>query len=185
MEAGSAIEADISRLDSGIRQLKIQYDMFFAGAAQREPFELRQQVERLIKKYANAEIKKYHHRFQFTALVARYNCLCELWGRTLRTLEDGGRAVPAERGESREQVVARCRLADLSQDEHELRRIHEGFCEARERVGAGSAPISFDKFSRRIAAQARKIREDSGCDVVELRVVVSGGQVQLKARPGR
>ena len=41
------IDEDLNRLDVGIRQLKVQYDMFMAGSLKTPPRELRAQLERL------------------------------------------------------------------------------------------------------------------------------------------
>jgi len=85
------LEADIGRLEAGIRQLKIQYDMFFAGSIPKQPLELRAEIERLIKRYSNASIRKYSARFHFNSLVSRFNSMSELWAKTIRTLEEGER----------------------------------------------------------------------------------------------
>jgi hypothetical protein len=86
------IEADIERIEAGIRQLKIQYDMFFAGAIPKQPLELRSALERLLKRYTNAPLRKYAHRFHFSSLAARYTSLSELWAKTLKTMEEGDRS---------------------------------------------------------------------------------------------
>ena len=90
-DVSSSIEADIHRLEIGIRQLKMQYDMFFAGSLPREPFELRSELESLIRRNSNATIGKYAHRFHFNTLVSRFNTLSELWCKTLRAREEGER----------------------------------------------------------------------------------------------
>ncbi len=185
-DEAQAVEEDISRLDTGIRQLKVQYDMFFAGALPREPLELRHRVERLIKRYAHASFGKYRHRFQFNGLVARYNSLSELWGKTVRSREVGERPAPAvaELKEHRDRVLAQCRVIDPKPGDEALRRLHAKFVKARQRAGLDTGQLTFEKFARKITAQARQIRDRTQCENVELRVVHSGGKVLLKARPG-
>ena len=51
--AVASVEEDIHRLETGIRQLKIQYDMFFAGSLKRQPVEQRAALERTIRKYSD------------------------------------------------------------------------------------------------------------------------------------
>jgi hypothetical protein len=181
------LEADIGRLEIGLRQLKIQYDMFFAGSVPRQPLELRAEIERLIKRYSNASIRKYSARFHFNSLVSRFNSMSELWAKTIRTLEEGERPAPAvaERAGRDEQLVARCTFQDPMQERDSLKALHARLLDARKKAGEQEAKLSFDSFLRGIASQAGKLREKSGCDRVELRVIVKDRKVVVKARPGR
>ena len=179
------IEADLARLELGLRELKIQYDMFFAGALPHEPFVLRSRLDRMIKQYSELPLRKYQHRFQLNQIVARFNCFCELWGRHIRSLEEGDRVMPAlrDRADARERVLARCRLGEQAQD-RDLQRIHKEFLKARQQSeGNGQKAVSFKAFAAKIAAQAKKLRETHGCDAVELKVVRKDRQVLLKAKP--
>lgn len=181
------LEADLARLEGSIRQLKIQYDMFFAGAIPKQPLELRAEIERLIKRYTNAQVRKYSARFHFNSLVSRFNSLTELWSKTLRSLEEGDRPAPAvaDRAGRDENLVARCTLKDGQQDRDSLKLLHARMVEARRKIGEEDAKLSLDRFIRGINAQAQKLREKTGCDRVELRVVVQDRKIVVKARPGR
>ncbi|HEX6851843.1 MAG TPA: MXAN_5187 C-terminal domain-containing protein [Candidatus Polarisedimenticolaceae bacterium] len=181
------VEIDLERLENGIRQLKVQYDMFFAGSIPRQPNELRAELERIIKRYSHAPIRKYATRFHFNSLVSRYNSLSELWSKTLRTLEEGDRPAPAvaDRGARDESVVATCNIQDPVRDRDYLKVLHAKFLDARRRSGEAESSVSFESFVKGIASQAGRLREKSGCEKIELRVVVKDRKVQLKARPGR
>lgn len=183
----SGVEADIGRLDVAIRQLKIQYDMFFAGALPREPVELRAEVDKIIRRHTYTPFHKYAHRFHFNALVSRYNSLSELWGKTTRTLEEGDRKLPssAEKLGIKEHLLARCKVADTAVDVSSLRRLHTRYVDARRRFDGESRAPSFDSFVRGIDAQLQRLRKESGCDQIELRLVQRDDKIQLKARPGR
>lgn len=179
------IEADLARLEAGIRQLKIQYDMFFAGSAPKQPFELRTEIERMIKRYSHVPMRKYAARFHFNALVTRFNTLSELWTRTIRTLEEGERPAPAFTEKSNgERVFAQLTVADPVAEKDHLKVLHGRLLEARKRSGE-SGGLSFDSFLKGIRAQAGRLREKTGCDRVELRVIVHDRKVVVKARPGR
>lgn len=183
----SEIETDIERLEAGLRQLKIQYDMFFAGAIPKQPTELRAEVERMIKRYANAPMRKYAHRFHFNSLAARFTSMTELWSKTLRTFEEGDRTAPAlaDRIPAAEQVLARCHLRDPLQEDETLKLLHKRFLEARHKAGEEKSTISLQSFIRSIQTQAKKIKETTGCENVELRLILQERKVVLKARPGR
>lgn len=185
-EASSAeMEADLARLEANLRQLKIQYDKFFAGALPKQPFELRSQFEQLVKRYSSAPIRKYAHRFHYNALVSRYNSLSEFWSRTLRALEEGEKHAPVASEQPQERVLSTCRIHDPREEREALRVLHERFLEAQRKTGAENGPLPFESFLEGVSVQARKLQEKTGCDEVELRVVVENRKVHLKARAGR
>ncbi len=179
-------EADLVRLETGIRQLKIQYDMFFAGSIPKQPFELRSEIEKIIRRHSKTPIRKYAPRFHFNSLVSRFNSLSELWAKTLRALEEGDRPAPAvaDRAGKGEQLIARLTVADPAIDRGHLKLLHEQLLEARKKSGE-TGKLSFDSFMKGIGAQTTKLREKTGCDKVELRVIVVDRKVTVKARPGR
>lgn len=180
------IEDDLARLEAAIRQLKVQYDMFFAGSLSRQPLELRSEIERVIRRYSRSPIRKYSDRFHFNALVSRFNSYSELWAKTLRALEEGDRSAPAHHDHPpSEAVLASCLVSDPERDRDGLRALHAKFVEARGLSGDNGGTVSFEAFVRGVASQTSRLRERAGCEKVELRVVVSDQKVQLKARPGR
>ena len=58
----------------------------------------------------------------------------EMWGRRLRTMEEGARRMPQARSVPAERTVASCRVRDLKSDEQALRQFHGQLLEARRRV---------------------------------------------------
>ena len=74
-----------------------KWDLFFNGAERKPPSELQTQVEALIRRYANSEIRNNGERFRYQGLSARYTTFNELWQKRLRAREEGkafGRARP-------------------------------------------------------------------------------------------
>jgi len=184
--AARAIEADIARLETSIRTLKVQYDMFFNGALKTPPTEMRQEVERIIRHHLNSPIPKYANRFHFNTLVSRFNSLSELWNRTVRAIEEGERTIPgAESGRRTERLLARCRIRDPRQDHEMMRDLYKRFCSAQSRLSGRESTVTYDRFVRGITAQSERLRNSAGCGEIELRLVVEDDKVQLKARSGR
>jgi hypothetical protein len=180
------LEADIDRLERMIRQLKIQYDMFFAGGLKQEPFELRRQVDRLVKMHLNSPIPKYAQRFRFHAVVSRYNSMSELWGKTLRAMEEGDhRSLVVRSPDVRERLLARCKVSNPGKDEEALKALYRRFVDARQRTGEAKRQISYQKFVRGVSRQTENLQKTAGCAEIELRLVIQDQKVQLKARPGR
>jgi hypothetical protein len=181
------LENDLARLEVGIKRLKVQYDMFFAGSIPRQPFELRNEIEKIIRHHTRNPIRKYAYRFHFNALVSRFNSMSELWAKTLRALEEGDRPAPAvaDRAGSGEQLVAQCTVLDPTHEQGNLKLFHARLLDARKKAGDGPGTLPFDTFLRSISTQAAKLREKTGCDKVELRVIIHDRKVAVRARPGR
>ena len=181
------VDGDVLRLESGIRQLKIQYDMFFAGSIPKQPLELRAELEKIIRRHSATPIRKYAVRFHFNSLVSRFNSLSELWAKTLRSLEEGDRPAPAvaDRAGNSEQIVARCTVKDPTKERDVLKLLHARLLDARKKSGEANGKLSFESFVLSVSAQAGKMREKTGCDKVDLRVIIRDRKVMVKARPGR
>jgi len=182
-----SIEADISKLESGIRQLKIKYDMFFAGAIPLQPVELRDEIERLIRRNSTEPIQRYAHRFHFNSLVSRFNSLSELWGKTIRSREEGERPIPAvaHLRDNRKADPNSCTITDPERDVVELRKLHVRYLAERCRAEGKTPNISFEKFVKGISGQASRLRKKTECEKIELRIIVQKDKVHLKARAGK
>ena len=182
-----SIEADISRLESGIRQLKIQYDMFFAGAIPLQPVELRAELERLIRRNSTEPIQRYADRFHFNSLVSRFNSLSELWGKTVRSREEGERPIPAvaHLRDNRKGDPDSCTITDPEKDKAELKELHARYLAERCRAEGKTPAISFEKFVKGISSQASRLRKKKDCKQIELRIIVEDNKVHLKARAGK
>lgn len=182
------VESELAKLDTRIGMLKRQYDMFFAGALPREPLELRRHIEQTIRHFTHNPMRKYAHRFHFNALVSRFNVMSELWGKTVRQVEQGARRAPAlDVLGQRDRLIARCRMADGDEPtEAELRRLHGRYVDARRRQeGDETAQPSYDSFVRGLLPSLRRLQEKEKCAEIELRLIQRDGKVQLKARPVR
>lgn len=83
-EEAAAIEQEMARLDEAIRKLKIDFDIYFAGAAKRPPLEARARLEANIKRLTDKRGLTFGQRYQLNSLVARFTSYRELWRRTLR-----------------------------------------------------------------------------------------------------
>ena len=192
------LSEDIDRLDTAIRQLLVKWDMFFAGTERKPPSELQAQVEALVRRHANVEIRNNGERFRYHNLVARYATFNELWQKRLRAREEG--RVFGLHGLRAEQVrpvpsaptstpprppdgapSGEFRVTDASRDGGAVRALYESFVAERQRSGEGAAP-SFESFSLLIAQQTDRIRADKGARAVDFRLESKHGRVSLKAR---
>ncbi len=184
--AEEILEEELDDLEQKLRRLKVLYDQFFFGNAKQPPKLVRGQVDRAIRKFANISIRDFAQRFKFNTLLIRYQAYSELWSRRMRMQEEGSRPGLAARSqhEFQEKLVARARVSDPKADPDRLRDIYKKFVEARSRHDGKKKTVSFAKFVRGVAKQVSQLRKSSGCDEIEVRLVVKNDQVQLIARPG-
>jgi hypothetical protein len=191
---------DLDRLDMLIRQLQAKWDMFFSGVERKPPSELQAQVDVLVKRYANAEIRNNAERFRFQTLTARYATFNELWQKKLRAREEGKvfgmhglRAeqlpppapptaaptprAPAPAGSSGGEF----RVTDGQRDQAAIRALYDSYVSERQRAGDAAAP-AFDAFRQLVAQQAERIRNEKGARAVDFRLETKDGKVALKAR---
>ena len=85
----AGLERDLQRLDTGLRQLELQYTMFFAGQRPRPPVKLRARVEAIIRRWDRVPIVGSAERFRFNTLQHRFRTFADLWERGVRAREEG------------------------------------------------------------------------------------------------
>jgi hypothetical protein len=192
------LQDDLDRLEVTIRQLQVKWELFFNGQEKKPPSEIQAQVETLVRRYANAEIRNNGERFRYQGLAARYTTFNELWQKKLRAREEGKafgvhglRAdrlppppapVPALPPASRAAAAAgEVRVSDPSRDTAAVRELYERFVEEKRRAGEKTAP-AFDSFRDLIGKQTEKIRSEKGAAAVDFRLETRDGKVSLKAR---
>jgi hypothetical protein len=106
----ATIDEELGQLERDIRQLKIEYDMYFGGGRKRPPTEIEWRIELIIKRYAErgGELK-YGQRFRFSNLAQTYAKYKEVFRKRLVRHEEGkvqrhfgaaAKAIEAERAQA-------------------------------------------------------------------------------------
>ncbi len=195
----TALEEDLARIEEGIFKLQKEWERFFSGQERKAPFEAKQRLERLVRRYVGIEIRNNVERFRFQSLTAKYNTLSDLWNRKLRAIEEGrplsssqlklvrevtgeplaAKAVPPSPGAGREGV----RLSTLRDDDEGVRGLYEQFRTARAAVG--ESEVKFESFKKLISQQRARLLEERDAVAVDFRISLQDGKVALKAKPVR
>jgi len=84
-EDAVSLDQQIGRIEDDIRKLKIDFDIFFNGGSKRPPLEARARLDANLKRLADDRNLTFAQRYQFNAVVSRFNSYRELWRRLLRT----------------------------------------------------------------------------------------------------
>ena len=86
----ATIDEDLAQLERDIRQLKIEYDMFFGGGRKRPPTEVEWRIELLVKRYSErgGELK-FGQRFRFNNLSQTYAKYKDVFRKRMAQREEG------------------------------------------------------------------------------------------------
>jgi hypothetical protein len=181
------VQKDLQVLAAALKQLEAEYNMFFAGRLPRPPWETRNRVTALVKKWDRGYIQSAMDRFQFDTLQRRFQTFVDLWDRGLRSREEG-RAGPfaappppqARKPKAPEaKVVHVANFQDPMREMDKLHTLYDSLMDARR--DAGDDVVPFHRFAALVKDQVTKLRSD-GSDQVAFRVAVVEGKVNLTVR---
>ena len=180
------VEEQLARLEEDIRRLKVEFDIYFNGAAKRPPYDTKGRVETLIKRLADERTLSFAQRYHYNSLAARFSSFMQLWRRTMQEREEGRghgarrhaqKAAP-ETGPAPATFVC----ADARSDVGTVRDLYQALVEARKKCGESSDDLPFSRFHRMVAEKSEALKERAGCDRVHFSVTVADGRVQFKAK---
>jgi hypothetical protein len=185
----SDVERDMQKLESSLKGLEAQYNMYFAGRLPKPPWDTRAAVEALVKRYDRGFIQNYADRFRFQTLQSRWATLIDLWDKGLRAREEG-RPGPFAQHQSKkdepkkptDRIFHVTAFSDVMREQDKLHDLYESLAEARHELGM--APVPFHKFADLVKNQVKKLNEDGDAEVA-FRVAIKDGKVSLTARAMR
>lgn len=181
------VDEQLTRLEEDIRRLKIEFDVYFNGAAKRPPYDTKSRVETQIKRLGDDRTLSFAHRYRFTSLAARYTAFRDLWRRTLQGREEGRDPVSTARATAKQEAVeaftkTTLTCVDAHKDVETIKHLYNALLEAKAKCGEPTADFSFPRFHRLIASKADGLKQRLGCESVCFSVDVEAGHVSLKAK---
>src|SRR5260370_13340604 len=112
----ATIDEDLSALERDIRQLKIEYDMYFGGGRKRPPTEIEWRIDLIVKRYGErGGDMKLGQRFGFGNLAQPYAKYKDVFRKRPASREEGkvqrhfgaaAKAIEAERAKSQPATAA-------------------------------------------------------------------------------
>lgn len=191
------IDEELDLLDSSLRRLKIEYDVYFGGGSKKPPNDTLWRVNNLLKKFNDSPKLNYAQRFRFNAISQKYAIFNDLWRQKLKIKEEGYRrpqdavlGITGLRTEAEHQAerelhaagAAKIACSDVDQDMVAVRALYDRMMTEKKKVGeAAGAP--FESFATFLRKKTEQIRREFKCDAVEYSLEVQGSQVKLKAKP--
>jgi hypothetical protein len=183
----SDLDRELELLETELKRLEAEYNMYFAGRLPRPPWETRGRVHAMVRRLDNAHITNTGGRFRFSTLQSRFQTFADLWDRGLKAKEEGrpgpfaSLRPPAQEQPKRpaDRVLTVTTFSDPAKEMDKLQDLYETLAEARREVGEEAIP--FHKFADLIKAQVGAFRQ-KGTPEVAFRVAVKQGKVAFTAR---
>jgi len=181
------VQKDLLTLAAGLKQLEAEYNMFFSGRLPRPPWETRNRVQALVKKWDRGYIQAAVDRFQFDTLQRRFQTFVDLWDRGLRSREEGRAgpfAAPPPRELKKEKapdhkIVHVTSFQDPMREMDKLHTLYDSLMDARRESGDDVVP--FHRFAALVKDQVTKVKS-TGVPEVAFRVAMVDGKVNFTVR---
>jgi hypothetical protein len=209
METPVTTDEELNLLDSQLRRLKIEYEIFFSNPTKRPPSDIEWKVLNLLRKFSDGGRMNFSQRYRYNEMAQRYAIYSDLWRKKSRIREEGYRrpqdailsvqgvriaeheekthhpaygvshAAAAAAGGASSQPFT---LHSVDQAEHEqVERLYNTLVAAKKKAGENVSG-NIDSFTAFVQKKTEQIRKQYHCENVEYSVELTNGGVKLKAK---
>src|SRR5262245_36674223 len=184
--------------------------MYFAGAAPRQPYEVRKELETQIKTLGDTPMQRFADRYRYNSLASKYQTMVELWSKMLRAKEEGrlrpgipGFVEPVRRSPGAApggpaarpsgptqpgvEITDRTRftVSRAAPEDPSLRMFYDKYVELKWGTNGSGARMTYEKFCQQLTAKTEAIKQKAGCETVMYSLEIKPDGVSLKAVPIR
>ncbi|HET6928796.1 MAG TPA: MXAN_5187 C-terminal domain-containing protein [Candidatus Acidoferrum sp.] len=197
----ATIDEDLSALERDIRQLKIEYDMYFGGGRKRPPTEIEWRIDLVVKRYSErGGDMKYGQRFRFSNLAQTYAKYKDIFRKRVAQREEGkiqrhfgaaAKAIEAERARAQAatDAAASAQAAKVfrvvctapEKEADKVEQLYEAFVRAKKEAGEEMHKMTRAGFNEFVRKKTQDLQKQKNCHEVEYVVETIDGQVKLKA----
>lgn len=85
------VDEEMNLLESQLRRLKIEYEMYFNNPTKRPPTDIEWKVLSLLRKFSDGTRLTFSQRFRYNEMAQRYAVYSDLWRKKARIREEGYR----------------------------------------------------------------------------------------------
>jgi hypothetical protein len=200
-------DEELNVLETQLRRLKIEYEVFFSNPTKRPPTDIEWKVLSLLRKFSDGGRMSFSQRYRYNEMAQRYAVYSDLWRKKSRIREEGYRrpqdALLSVQGvrveeESKPQhhpvyglsKAATAAAASTSQPftmheseagREQVERLYNTLVAAKKKAGENVSG-NLDSFNTFVQKKTEQIRKQYGCQDVEFSVELNDGQVKLKAK---
>jgi hypothetical protein len=202
-------DEELTVLDTQLRRLKIEYEIYFSNPTKRPPTDIEWKVLSLLRKFSDGRLS-FSQRYRYNEMAQRYAIYSDLWRKKSRIREEGYRrpqdallSVQGVRVTEEElkphhhpvygvaHAAAAGAEAHASQpftlhsvdhaEREQVERLYNTLVAAKKKAGE-SVSGNLDSFSTFVQKKTEQIRKQYGCEGVEFSVELTEGHVKLKAK---
>jgi hypothetical protein len=201
-----SIDEELAQLEKDIRQLKVEYDMYFGGGRKRPPTEVEWRIELLVKRYAErgGELK-FAQRFRYNNLTQSYAKYKDMFRKRMAQKEEGkverhfgaaAKAIEAERARAKAEALAkeaaggspapteprifRVVCSEPEREGDKVEQLFQAFVQARKESGEETHKLTRAGFDEFVRKKTKELQDKKNCRDVEYVVETVDGQVKLK-----
>ncbi|MGA7220146.1 MAG: MXAN_5187 C-terminal domain-containing protein [Candidatus Sulfotelmatobacter sp.] len=204
-------DEELNVLETQLRRLKIEYEVFFSNPTKRPPTDIEWKVLSLLRKFSDGGRMSFSQRFRYNEMAQRYAVYSDLWRKKARIREEGyrrpqdallsvqgvrvleeelkpqhnpvfGLSNAASAAAAAPATSQPLTLHNVGQPEREqVERLYNTLVAAKKKAGENVSG-NLDSFSTFVQKKTAEIRKQYGCQDVEFSVELAGGQVKLKAK---
>jgi hypothetical protein len=190
-------DEELNVLETQLRRLKIEYEVFFSNPTKRPPTDIEWKVLSLLRKFSDGGRMNFSQRFRYNEMAQRYAVYSDLWRKKSRIREEGYRRPQdallsvqgvreAEHKPQHNPVYGLTHAAAAAASTSQPFTMHESEAgrEQLERLYKAGENVSgsLDSFSTFVQKKTQEIRKQYGCQDVEFSVELADGHVKLKAK---
>jgi len=206
------IDEELNLLESQLRRLKIEYEVYFSNPAKKPPTDVEWKVLSLLRKFSDGGRMSFHQRYRYNEMAQRYAIYSDLWRKKGRIREEGYRRPqdallsvqgvrPTEEHETPHHpaygvthagaAVAVAASAagqpltvQCSDARTETAQVEKLYqaLTAAKKKAGESVSGNLDSFASFVQKKTDQIRKQHGCQSVEYTVEMEAGKVRLKAK---
>src|SRR5882757_3320833 len=129
-EEAMTVDEELNVLETQLRRLKIEYEIFFSNPQKKPPSDIEWKVLTLLRKFSDGGRMSFTQRFRYNEIAQRYAIYSDLWRKKNRIREEGYR-----RPQDALLSVQGVRVAE-HEPEHKVYGVSQAAAAA---VGAGAA----------------------------------------------
>jgi len=203
-------DEELNVLDTQLRRLKIEYEIYFSNPTKKPPTDIEWKVMALLRKFSDGGRMNFSQRFRYNEMAQRYAIYSDLWRKKSRIREEGYRRPqdallsvqgvrtteedhkpqhPKAYGVSRAAAAAagaesspHFTIHNVDQAEREqVERLYNTLVAAKRKSGENVSG-NLDSFASFVQKKTKEIRKQYHCDAVEYSVEIASGHVKLKAK---
>ena len=196
------IDEELSLLDTQLRRLKIEYEIYFSNPTKRPPTDVEWKVLSLLRKFSDGTRMSFSQRFRYNEIAQRYAIYSDLWRKKARIREEGYRRpqdallsvqgvrpeehepehkVYGVRHKTAEEQPFAVEWSDAHAEQDQVEKLYKVLTEAKKKAGEAVSG-NIDSFTTFVQKKTSQIRKQYKCEKVEYSVEVQDGHVKLKAK---